>query len=494
LRQKTKRHGVRFKMWGMFFIFSLVLMLVIWLLQVVFIRYFYKGEMAKETLSRARDIVELYEKGKLDENVISKNAYTNNIFIILTDSDGAVISAYDAMGEIGDKRLSMLNDYMRLTANMQEEIATSGKNEAYFYKDGRLDDNTFVYGAYSEQGNIDGGVYIYAISKLEPIDSVVAVIERQFVIILLIAFAFALLFAYIISQRFSSPIEKLTKSAKQLALGNNNVVFESGDSFGEIAELSNALNYAAEEISHSAQMRRELMANVSHDLRTPLTMIKMYAEMIRDITGDNKEKREKNLKIIIDETDRLSLLVNDILDLSRIEASGKEIDIKAFDIVNTAKNILERFSVMSEQGYEFVFDAPDKVYVLGDESRIEQVIYNLLSNAINYAGEDKKTTVHISNKFDCARIEIIDTGNGIPQEELANIWDRYYRSKTHIRSKVGTGLGLSIVKSILIAHNADFGIESTLGVGSNFWFELKLPENAANKTLRLADNNTVTEE
>ena len=122
------------------------------------------------------------------------------------------------------------------------------------------------------------------------------------------------------------------------------------------------------------------------------------------------------------------------------------------------------------------------------------MLYNLLSNAINYTGDDKRVEIRITKKFDCARVEIIDTGDGIPEEELANIWDRYYRSKTHIRSQVGTGLGLSIVKSILIGHNADFGIESTISVGSDFWFELKLPENSTNKVLRLTDNNIVSDE
>ena len=399
------------------------------------------------------------------------------------------------MGRIEDIRVGSLNHYVHALGDIQKAIKDSPNNELDFrIEDEKTKQSVLFYAAKAKDNITEKDAYIYVMSQLGPIDSVVAVIQKQFVMITLIALLMSAIIAYVIAYRFSRPVEKLTRSARELAMGNINVDFETDEAFGEISDLSKALTYATGEIAKSNEFRRELMANVSHDLRTPLTMIKMYAEMIRDISGENKEKREKNLKIIIDETDRLSLLVNDILELSKIEAVDRKFDLKVFNIIDTITKILERFSVMREQGYSFELEAPEKVYVLGDETRIEQVLYNLISNAINYTGEDKRVIVKITKKFDCAKVEIIDTGNGIPEEELANIWDRYYRSKTHIRSQVGTGLGLSIVKTILIGHNSDFGIESTIGVGSNFWFELKLPENSTNKTLRLADNNIVSDD
>lgn len=450
--------------------------------------------MARENMNNAREIVRLYKKNKLTDALVYESANENNIVIIITDKKGFIKYAYDDMGRIEDSRIESLNYYVNvLGENLHQRISQSPNKEIDFrIEDEKTDQNTLFYAAYAENGN--EGAYIYVMCQLEPISSVTAVIQKQFIMITVIALLMAAIIAYVIAQRFSRPVEKLTKSARELALGNVDTDFECEEAFVEISDLSKALEYAADEIGKSSEFRRELMANVSHDLRTPLTMIKMYAEMVRDITGDNKEKREKSLGIIIDETDRLSLLVNDILELSKIEAAGRGFDMKAFDICKTVTVILERFSVMVDKGYSFELEAPEQVYVIGDEARIEQVIYNLLSNAISYTGEDKRVVVRITKKFDCARIEVIDTGNGIPEEELANIWDRYYRSKTHIRSQVGTGLGLSIVKSILIAHNADFGIESTIGVGSDFWFELKLPENSGNKVLRLADNNIVSDD
>lgn len=451
--------------------------------------------MARETLNNAREIVSLYKKDKLNDDLIFEKARKNNIVVLVTNEKGVVLSAYDDMGVIDHQRIDYINNYGKVLGNLHDAIAQSKNNEVYYrIESEKSRDRVIFYGAYAQNNNTNENAYIFVLSQLQPLDSVIAVIQRQFVLITLIALFMAAVIAYVIARRFSKPVEKLTSSARELALGNTNVDFECEEAFYEISDLSKALNYASSEINKSVEFRRELMANVSHDLRTPLTMIKMYAEMIRDISGDNKEMREKCLQIIIDETDRLSLLVNDILELSKIENTHLSFDIRAFNICKTVTSVIERFSVMAQKGYTFDLDAPEQVYVLGDEARIEQVIYNLLSNAINYTGEDLNVKIRITKKFDCAKIEIIDSGEGIAQEDLANIWDRYYRAKTHIRSQVGTGLGLSIVKTILIAHNADFGIESTIGVGSDFWFELKLPENSSNKTLRLADNNNAKDD
>ncbi len=450
--------------------------------------------MARENMNNAREIVTLYKKGKLSEDIVFESANKNNILIIVTDKKGYIKYACDYMGRIDASRVGNLNHYASSLGDIHKAIEEDSNHEIDFRIEDEKTKQSVLFYAASAENKVNGEkAYVYVMSQLEPIDSVVSVIQRQFVTITLIALLMAAIIAYVIAYRFSRPVEKLTQAARELAMGNTSVNFETEEAFGEISDLSKALNYATEEIAKSAEFRRELMANVSHDLRTPLTMIKMYAEMIRDISGDNKEKREKNLKTIIDETDRLSLLVNDILELSKIESSKRKFEIKAFDISKTITNILEKFSVLVERGYRFEFEAPQQTYVLGDEARIEQVIYNLLSNAINYTGEDKRVIIRVTKKFDCAKIEIIDTGNGIAKEDLANIWDRYYRAKTHVRSQVGTGLGLSIVKTILIGHNADFGIESTVGIGSDFWFELKLPENSSNKVLRLADNNNVSD-
>ena len=202
--------------------------------------------------------------------------------------------------------------------------------------------------------------------------------------------------------------------------------------------------------------------------------------MMRDIPGENTPE---NVQAIIDETERLSMLVNDLLDLSKIESGTKEFAPESFDLTGAVAEVIERYEKMnSAKGYniEFIYDG--NVLVSADKSMILQVIYNFINNAINYCGDDLYIGVRqdiLTNKTGekVARLSIIDHGVGIEPDKLPLIWDRYYKvDGVHRRAVVGSGLGLSIVKKILTRHNASYGVESKLGEGSIFWFELPTVE------------------
>ena len=232
------------------------------------------------------------------------------------------------------------------------------------------------------------------------------------------------------------------------------------------------MNFAAKELSKADELRNELIANVSHDLRTPLTMIVGYSEVMRDIPGENSPE---NVQVIIDEATRLSSLVNDLLDISRLQSGTSKITRGEYNITDSIHRIISRFDKLKEnEGYIITFDADEDVYINADENRLSQVIYNLITNAINYTSRDKRVNVRQKVSGDTVRIEITDNGEGIAKEDLPYIWDRYYRvDKTHKRAQMGTGLGLSIVKTVLESHGAVYGVDSTIGVGSTFWFELE---------------------
>lgn len=224
-------------------------------------------------------------------------------------------------------------------------------------------------------------------------------------------------------------------------------------------------------------LRRELLSNVSHDLRTPLTIIRGYAEMVRDLTGDDKEKREAQLNVIIKEADRLTALVNDLLALSKIQNQVEPPAMTTFDLVATTRRALGSFELLSlRDGYTIDIDLARAAPVYGDEKQLEQVIYNLVGNAINYTGEDKRILVRVTVEGDKVRFAVTDTGEGLDEETRAHIWQRYYRASEHKRSVVGTGLGLSIVQSVLERHGADYGVNSQKGHGSTFWFMLPLQQ------------------
>ena len=250
--------------------------------------------------------------------------------------------------------------------------------------------------------------------------------------------------------------------------------FSGISGYREIEELSQTLADAAAEIRQVDTLRKELVANVSHDLRTPLTLIAGYSEAMRDLPGENTPE---NLQIIIDETTRLSELVTDLLDLSKLEAGMETLQYEDIELVEFTENILKRYDKMTAQsGYNIVLEKNvDRVSVLADSKKIGQVIYNLINNAIHYCGADKTVIVRLADDNGFLRFEVKDNGDGIPADKLKDIWDRYYRlDSSHQSQKVGTGLGLSIVKKILRLHNAKFGVESREGEGSCFWFALPI--------------------
>ena len=267
--------------------------------------------------------------------------------------------------------------------------------------------------------------------------------------IMLVFFGF--LISFYAANHIATPITRITQSAKRLAHGDYAVKFEGGG-YAEVDDLAETLTYAAHELSKTDQMQRDLIANVSHDLRTPLTMMKAYAEMIRDLSGNNPVKREQHLNIIIEETDRLTQIVNDML----------------AEIVHRYEGVSERM------GYQIHLTLDEPCMVRCDESKIDRVIGNLINNAINYTSkEDKQVFVTQRNLPQCVRIEVRDTGDGIEEDKIKLIFDKYYRSENHKREVVGTGLGLSIVKEILKMHNYNYGVNSKLGEGSTFWFEIR---------------------
>ena len=205
-------------------------------------------------------------------------------------------------------------------------------------------------------------------------------------------------------------------------------------------------------------------------------MVKSYAEMIRDLSGDIPEKREKHLEVIIEEADRLNILVSDLLALSKMQSGAITINIEEFNIKEEIDNIFMYYKLLlEEEGYTINVDCADNLTVRGDAARIKQVFSNLINNAFKFCGEDKTVNIFVQKKGRYALCQIQDHGVGIPEDELPRIWERYYKSSSNmVRSTTGSGLGLSIVKEILSLHKANYGVNSTLGEGTTFWFELEL--------------------
>ena len=298
--------------------------------------------------------------------------------------------------------------------------------------------------------------------------------KSQFLYISLIILSVSLIIGYFISRLISKPIVDISKEARKLADGNFNVKFSTDSKIDEIAELASTLDLAKNELSKTDELRRDLLANVGHDLKTPLTMIKAYAEMIKDFENMSVQKRNENLNIIIEETDRLNVLVSDILDLSKLQANTYELKIEEFDLDKLIRDVIKRYYILIDsEGYEFIYENEESIMVMGDKKRIEQVVYNLINNAINYTGDDKKVYIELVNGKKKVTVKIRDTGKGIKKEDIKYIWNKYYHNeKKHKRNAYGTGLGLSIVKTILDSHNYKYGVDSKINKGTTFYFEI----------------------
>ena len=319
--------------------------------------------------------------------------------------------------------------------------------------------------------NDDSEILLVLIARLVPVRYVADLWRNQFIVISIIIVALTTIFAVVVARNISRPISALNNAAKSLAEGKYDTKFEA-EGYLEIEELSDTLNYAVSELAKLDSYQKELIANVSHDLRTPLTLIAGYSEMMRDYPS---EITQDNLQIIIDEANRLTSLVNAILDLSKLQSKTDILNNEEINVTELIENIIKRNNeLLSQTDCTVKFEFDEDVYVFTEQSKLEIILYNFLSNAINYCGEDKLVIVKQTIDNEYVKISFIDHGIGIAKEHINDIWNRYYKiNKNHDRKQEGTGIGLAIVKSVLERYGAEYGVESEEGKGSEFWFKLK---------------------
>ena len=415
---------------------------------------------AKEIKQVANTLIKKKDYGNLSL-IIDNITYDKSICVEITNSKLDTIQTSSIISR------GCMMDIKNSYTYKKDFISSNKENLTYELENPRFKNNTLIYAI-----KLENDMYAFINTSIDPMDSTTSILKNQLVYVTIIVLILSFIIAYFISKHISNPIVKINKAAKKMAQGKYNVVFDTDEDIEEINELVETLNYTREELEKTEELRQDLMANVSHDLKTPLTMIKAYAEMARDLNNNKEEKRKENLNIIIEETDRLALLVNDILTLSKMQSEIDKLKIEKFDLIELINTILKRYNIYKElEGYNFKFTHTDKsIFIEADKKKIEQVIYNLINNAINYTGSDNLVEIKITNKENIL-VEIIDTGKGIKKEDINHIWDKYYKNnKKHKRNLIGTGLGLSIVKNILEEHNYQYGVLSEKDKGSTFYF------------------------
>lgn len=501
---KHKKGIIREKIsikWKVFFYllsFTVILLVILWVSQICYLDTFYKFIKNREAQKALAQVVYLLKSEETDiETEIDRIAAEGNLSVLVTDTSGNTVHSaeyimnsqmsaipkeefeqyYEQAKEQGGKAKIEFEGNRNVTMPPVEEqlpLPEEGKKtppereNSFLQNHGQKRVQSAIYVEIMNDGTKN--LVVMVNSQLTPVDATVDTLRIQFVWISGILILLSLLIAFLLSKKISGSIIRVNHSARELAKGDYSVEF-SGKDYREITELSETLNFAARELEKTEGFRKELLANVSHDLRTPLTMIIAYAEGMRDLPGENTPE---NIQVVIDESRRLTNLVNDMLDISKLQSGVMEKNVSVYNLTESIQSVFERYNKLKEQeGYSIEFQYGQEVMVEADKFKIFQVIYNLVNNAINYTGEDKRVLVRQIVKGETVRIEVIDTGEGIAEEALPYVWDRYYKvDKTHKRAVMGTGLGLSIVKNILILHEAEYGVESEKGKGSTFWFEL----------------------
>jgi signal transduction histidine kinase len=324
--------------------------------------------------------------------------------------------------------------------------------------------------------NSDTGAKYVALATipLAPIDDMIAITSQFLTYASLLLLLIAGILAYLISRQLTRPIRKLTKAAEEIEKGElgSRVTTHSKD---EIGALCLSFNNMADTLEKTGTLRTEIVENVSHEMRTPLSIIKGYADLIGEVASNDPETAKAQLAIISKEADRMDFLLGDILDFAQMQSGMLEINHESYDIVCCISNIINSYqSILKESNMEITFQKNAIGNVFGDQRRIEQVLHNLIKNAINYSPDGGEIRVTLDDAKDYVKIGIVNDGPIIPKEEIDLIWDRYYRTKgIRKRNIMGSGLGLSIVKSILEAHNVEYGVDSLEAAGTTFWFELK---------------------
>ena len=423
------------------------------------------------------------------EIAIRQTAQLYDSIILLIYSDGRLIMPASSMAlqgalsdalakfgysggayRLGDERL-----YSRAFALAEGEVA---KDTGDFY--GLFKETGYPWLNLQKKFAIEaagGQEFVYAVSLHAPMPYVQQARDAMLRIVIeagLVATFISIIIGFLFSRRLARPLKKINEAARAIANGDFSERIKIS-SRGEIGELAATFNYMARELENIEATRREFIANVSHELRTPITSIKGFVEGIVDGTVP-AENQARYLTIVKDETERLNRLVNNLLDIARIESGEYRLNIVRFDVVEMACRCVVGLARLIE-AKNLVASArfgAEAVYAEGDPDSIERVIYNLLHNAIKFSNPGGEIRIAVREDRGAVCVSVSDDGIGIAEDELTKIWERFYKSdKSRGQDKAGTGLGLSIIRSIIHEHKQKINVYSKLGEGTTFEFTLK---------------------
>ena len=477
-----------------FALFTAFIFIILWLLQTVFLQSLYKDMLISDTKKAAEEIISHSAKPDIEKK-IDRAARQNSLLILVADEEGNIIYSSDAFkgshtknrtekddegsqssppSKKPSKENSSIpvkniyrslpddyNDLLTLLAASADQTAES------------ISDDYYVFGSYISYYGYEDPVILYISTTIDATGSSVIILKKILAIVTVLSLIAGFVLSWFIARKFSRPVARLSDKAEKLGETDYSAEYPKGFC-SELDTLSDTMDRTNEKLNISKEFQMQLLSNVSHDLRTPLTMIKGYAEMIRDISWEDSDAMKEDVQVIIKEADRLNALVNEILDYSELQTADRHKDFEVFDLSALVKSSADRFEkLLSPENVIIEKNIEPGIMVNGNPELLERALYNLMDNAVRHTGNGKDIRVGLTRSSDKALIEVRDHGMGIPEVEIEHIWERYYTARQR-KGKGVSGLGLAIVKQIVGIHNGNCYAESKAGEGCSFFIELDI--------------------
>lgn len=447
---------------------TIAILVMLWVLQIVFLTPYYRNMKINDVRGVSFAIEQAYINGTLNETLVP--IVVNNNVCVSVIKDNTQVFFMDALGVN-----CLINRASQIEPNFIENVIRdvrilTGTEFTRTYNPIGYEREMLILGRNILVNN-ENITYLVN-SPIDSTESTIVILRDQFVYVTIAVFILSSLVAFWIASLLSKPVVEMVKGANKFASMDFKFEFQPTP-YQEFNELAEALNFAKEQLLSIDQLRKDMIANVSHDIKTPLTTIKAYTELLQEFSKENPQKRKEHLAIIHKEVNHLALLVSDMLLLTQYDSPNLIINLKPVHVKSWIEYIVSLFEhSISTLGIEFIIHVDEALIVMIDEIKVGQVLFNFINNAINHVGDDNQVIINAYKYKGKIRVEVEDHGTGILSDELPNIWDRYYRiDKNFARNQQGTGLGLSIAKSICLAHKLRFGVNSTIGQGSVFYFD-----------------------
>ena len=482
------KHSIRMQLLTTFIGMMILTLATVGLINYLFLGSFYKHRKIREIKDVYTTINDLAITEEDDFNTeIMQISVQDNIEILVTDSD---FSEINSTGKDASEQAIRLFGYY--TGFYRDKIDVIEETDRYVLQ--KVSDKRISTQYMELWGQLDNGDWFLIRTPLESIEKAVDISNRFYIVVGTIITLLAVLAITIVSKRITEPIVQLNDLSRKMAnldfdakyQGHaQNEIDELGDNFNKmslelertISELKSAnveLQKDVKKKEEIDEVRKEFLNNVSHELKTPIALISGYAEGLKDNIAEDQESRDFYCDVIIDESTKMNSMVKKLLSLNRLEFGNDPTVMERFDIVQLVRGVVQGMTLLiDEKEAEVTFSSEECMYVWGDEFKIEEVVTNYMSNALNHLDYEKKIDIRITRVGNLVRTSVFNTGDPIPESDIDKIWDKFYKvDKARTREYGGSGIGLSIVKAIMDAHNQECGVKN-YDNGVEFYFTLE---------------------